>query len=95
MVDAWPQWLTPGLVIYGPKGCGKSHLAHIFTAKVTQSSAKPSKVSIISAAHLTINRVKRLAQENQSIVVEDIDTKVDNEALFHLFNIFRSRLYGC
>jgi len=90
MVDAWPQWLTSGMVIYGPKGCGKSHLAHIFAAKVMQNSEKPSKVSIVSAAHLTINRVKRLAQENQSIVIEDIDTKVDNEALFHLFNIYNT-----
>lgn len=90
MIDAWPDWLTSGLVIYGSKGCGKTHLAHIFADKVMQNSAKPIKVGIVKAAQLTVTRVKRLAQENASIVVEDIEPKIDNEALFHLFNIYNT-----
>lgn len=27
---AWPAWRTPVLVLSGPTGCGKTHLAHVF-----------------------------------------------------------------
>ena len=31
-LDSYPDWPMPGLVIYGPEGAGKSHLAAIFSA---------------------------------------------------------------
>ena len=32
-VDNWKSWSTPSIVIYGPRGCGKTHLANIFIQK--------------------------------------------------------------
>ena len=90
MIDIWPHWLTSGLVIYGPEGCGKSHLAHIFVDKVMQSTEQPCHVGIIRAETLTVAKVKRLAKENQSIVIEDVTPKADKEALFHLFNVYNT-----
>jgi len=29
----WPDWPGPALVVYGPAGCGKSHLARIWAAR--------------------------------------------------------------
>ncbi len=29
-LDAWPDWRAPGLVLWGPEGSGKSHLATIW-----------------------------------------------------------------
>ena len=31
-IDVWPNWPTPVLVIFGPAGSGKSHLAAVFEA---------------------------------------------------------------
>ena len=88
LVDSWPHWFGSGLLIYGPKGCGKSHLAHLFIDKVRASSASPQKVAIINAAAVNIRNVKRLAEENTAIAVENVMPKNNNEALFHLFNLF-------
>ena len=88
MIDAWPNWLTQGLVIYGPRGCGKSHLAHLFVDKVQMAAAKPVGVRIVNAEQIGMRQVRRLAAENQCLVVENLTPKAHNEALFHLFNLF-------
>lgn len=88
MIDSWPNWLDHGLIIYGPAGCGKSHLAHLFADKVMQSAKQPTRVSLIDARRVHLRSVKRIAAENQSIVIENLTPKVDMEALFHLFNLY-------
>ena len=88
MLDAWPDWVSFGLLIYGPKGCGKSHLAHLFIDKVKQSSPKPLKSLIIEASQINSRNVKRLAEENKCIVIENLCRGNNEEALFHLFNMF-------
>ena len=32
-LDRWPDWPGPALAIYGPAGCGKSHLAHVWQSR--------------------------------------------------------------
>ena len=32
IVDAWPNWPSPVVILTGPEGSGKSHLAQIFRA---------------------------------------------------------------
>lgn len=32
-IDRWPDWPAPGLVIWGPTACGKSHLGQVWRAR--------------------------------------------------------------
>ncbi|MEI9904316.1 MAG: DnaA/Hda family protein [Asticcacaulis sp.] len=70
-----PQdWLSPSLVLFGPKGSGKTHLGHIFAAEqngVFQSAAEagPSPAP--------------------AIVVDDAD-QASEDTLFHLSNHVQS-----
>jgi chromosomal replication initiation ATPase DnaA len=32
-VERWPDWPTPALLIHGPAGSGKTHLAHLWQAR--------------------------------------------------------------
>lgn len=32
-LDRWPDWPGPALAIYGPAGCGKTHLAHVWQSR--------------------------------------------------------------
>ena len=90
LVDSWPKWLTQGMIIYGPKGCGKSHLANLFADKVKISADKPIKVSLIDAGRINLRNVNKIASENQSIVIENLTPKANAEALFHLFNLYNT-----
>lgn len=75
-LDRWPDWPGHGLIVHGPAGCGKTHLAHVFKA--------------VSGARLLKGR--NLSEETGSyeaarhVIVEDVDKGVDEAALLHLYN---------
>ncbi|MBQ8871010.1 MAG: DNA replication protein [Alphaproteobacteria bacterium] len=89
-IDSWPEWSFFAYVLYGPKGSGKSHLAHIFADHVMNTYYKPIAVKIINAKEITIKKANLLHEESPFLVVEDLNPKVDNEALFHLFNLYQN-----
>ena len=90
IIDKWPEWSFFAQVLYGPKGCGKSHLAHIFADHVKTLYYKPIAVRIVKADSITVRRAEILHKESPFLVVEDLTPKVDNEALFHLFNLYQN-----
>lgn len=77
-VEAAPQ---PALVLYGPPGCGKTHLAQIWAALHV--------ARLIGPADLTPAAVDELAR--QPLVLDDADRDADPVALFHLINLMRER----
>jgi chromosomal replication initiation ATPase DnaA len=74
----------PALALYGPPGCGKTHLAQIWT---TANTAR-----LIGPADLTAAAVDQLAQ--QPLALDDADRDADPVALFHLINLMRERRHA-
>jgi DnaA regulatory inactivator Hda len=77
-IDRWPSWPGHALALFGPAGCGKSHLAQVFTAR--------TQARVISGAALLGADVGDLAHTCKAVVIEDADRGVDEAALFHLYN---------
>lgn len=77
-IDRWPAWPAPVLALFGPAGCGKSHLAQVFAAR--------TNAHVIPAHDLNRARVGDLLSLNKNFVIEDADRGVDEIALFHLYN---------
>lgn len=71
----------PALVLYGPAGSGKTHLAQIWSAR--------QAARLIGPAELTAAAVDQLAQ--QPLALDDADREADPVALFHLINAMRER----
>jgi chromosomal replication initiation ATPase DnaA len=83
MVELWPNWPSPTLLILGPSGAGKSHLGAIW--------ASIAKAGIQSAASLVAEDVEALAAAGP-LLLEDADAIGQSEAqLFHLVNLMRER----
>ena len=80
MLDSYPSWPSHAIIIYGANGCGKTHLAHVFVKKTG------GKTPLISATDLTAEQVPGLLTKSGNLVVEDIETLKDEEALLHLYN---------
>jgi chromosomal replication initiation ATPase DnaA len=77
MIDRWPDWAASLVILAGPAGSGKSHLAAIWAKKATAWTCPSVKLDM---AKLNIN-------SNRNFVIEDIDVaNIDETALFHLVN---------
>jgi chromosomal replication initiation ATPase DnaA len=81
LIDSWPDWPNRVMLLVGPEGSGKSHLAAIWAEEAGARS--------ISAHALTAPAVPG-ALATGALVVEDLKSSdFDERALFHLLNLAR------
>ena len=81
LVDRWPDWPNRVMLLIGPEGSGKSHLAAIWAE---QSGARATSAHALTPAEVP----GTLA--TGALVIEDLKTKdIDERALFHLLNLAR------
>jgi chromosomal replication initiation ATPase DnaA len=73
-LDRWPDWPNGILAVYGPPGCGKTHLAHVWQARSAARFLEPS----------ALEQLPR--QEN--LILDGI--RLPEEHLFHLINHVRA-----
>lgn len=88
-VDLWPNWPYFAICIYGPSGCGKTHLANVFAQNVATITHHPYRIPFVKAEMLQPDMAQDLFNESPYIVVEDLQTLKNQEALFHLYNAYR------
>ena len=81
LVDGWPDWPNRIMLLVGPEGSGKSHLAAIWAEQAGARS--------IPAHALTAVAVPG-ALATGALVVEDLKSPdLDERAVFHLMNLAR------
>jgi chromosomal replication initiation ATPase DnaA len=73
-IDSWPHWPGGCLVLVGPEGVGKSHLAQAWADEA-------------GAAPLSRETPDLAAATNGPVLLEDVDRGAPDEALFHLINL--------
>ena len=85
-IERWPHWHGRVLLVTGPTGSGKSHLAAIWKRRAHAEEAR--------LADLTRQPVSGIASR-AALLIEDIDQGVDGSgelpetALFHLVNLMQ------
>lgn len=81
MIEGWQGWPGRKLILAGPTGSGKTHLAHVWAAL--------SGARIVAARDLSHADIPNLA--SGAVAVEDADQvggqRPAEEALFHLHNL--------
>lgn len=78
-IDRWPDWPGP-LVLCGPEGCGKSHLAQLWQAR--------AGAAWVAGARLDERLVPRLV--GAAVAVDDAETAPE-AVLLHLYNVCLER----
>jgi chromosomal replication initiation ATPase DnaA len=75
----WPDWPAPALVLHGPPGCGKSHLARIWA---TRTGARWLDGRALTDAE---------PSEHWTAVLDDADPVADEGALLSIYNRLQER----
>lgn len=85
MIDRWPSWPAPMLIISGPAASGKSHLAAVWSDKSKAESVRPEM--------LLSKTAEQIAALAENLIVDGVDPwlgeRTAETALFHLYNIFK------
>jgi len=84
-LDKWPEWPAPVLILNGPAGSGKSHLAAVWRDM--------SGAEMIRPEMLLSKTARQIADAGPTVILDGIDPWIgDEEAernLFHLYNLFK------
>lgn len=78
LVERWPDWPSPVVVLAGPPGSGKSHIAAVWRARAAATALAAPTLSAGSPSVV-------------EVLVEDADApRLDQTGLFHLINRVRA-----
>jgi len=73
LIEAWPAWPREALAVFGPPGCGKTHLGHVWQEKVGPA-----------VLYLTAPTMLPALPERPHLVLDE--PALDETDFFHLLN---------
>src|SRR3954470_11979297 len=82
-IDRWPQWPGHALALFGPAGCGKSHLVQVFALR--------SGARVVAPAEVSVAAVPAQVESAPALALESADAVTDPRALLHLYNALQQR----
>jgi chromosomal replication initiation ATPase DnaA len=74
LIERWPEWPAPALVLHGPPGSGKTHLAHLWCERANATLLTPDAVAGTAPRDLA-----------GAVAVDDADRAAE-VPLLHLYN---------
>jgi chromosomal replication initiation ATPase DnaA len=77
-IERWPEWPSPVLVLHGPRGSGKTHLAHLWRDRAVATLVKGTALDEVGLAEL-------IERGSARIVVDDAD-RAPEALMLHLYN---------
>ena len=78
LIESWPQWPSRFINIFGPKGCGKTHLANILSSKITSL--------IISSKKIDENIMNKF-KTKECLIIDDFENDIEEKLLYSIINL--------
>lgn len=78
LIESWPKWPGEWVNIYGPKGCGKTHLTNILKKKI-------NLIKILDAKKIDIEIISTF-KKLDCIIIENYDQNIDEEVFYSTLN---------
>jgi chromosomal replication initiation ATPase DnaA len=77
LIETWPKWPSRNINIYGPFGCGKSHLANILKKKINSFFINASDISNNSLA---------LIKLKECLIIDNYENNIEENLLYTIIN---------
>jgi chromosomal replication initiation ATPase DnaA len=81
-IERWPDWPAAALVLFGPAGAGKTHLARIWRDRADARALAPEALGNTT--------LPNLADEARAVLIDGADSAAE-EPLLHLYNMLAER----
>lgn len=86
-IDRWPEWPVPGLAVWGPAACGKTHLAEVWRTR--------SGASTVVLDDLATRSPPSILDDQRHLLLDFSDatsiSETVEEPLLHLYNMVIER----
>lgn len=83
LVERWPDWPYSIVLVHGPEGSGKTHLAHVFAARARATLLDASRIGKLPADQMLTG--------NHAWVLDGIESISNPAAFAQLINHVRAR----
>ena len=77
LIENWPKWPGKHVNIFGPKGCGKTHLSNILKKKMN--------ASLIEAANFNNDSLKNFKSKD-CLIIDNYNNNIDEKLLYSILN---------
>ncbi len=77
LIENWPKWPGKHVNIFGPKGCGKTHLSNILKKKMN--------ASLIEAANFNNDSLKNFKSKD-CLIIDNYNNNIDEKLLYSSLN---------
>ena len=79
LIDRWPDWRRPALVIWGPAGSGKTHLLEIWRRKAG-ASALPPLEALRDGKPAAIDDAESMASQGEEVFLHGLNAALSQGA---------------
>ena len=78
LIESWPNWPDKWVNIYGPKGCGKTHLSNILKKKINSVKIFNSK----KIDNSTISNFEKI----DCLIIDNYESNIDEKLFYSILN---------
>jgi len=78
LIESWPNWPSRLVNIFGPTGCGKTHLINILKSKIQSMLILAKNVNTTT---LTQYKIK------ECLIIDDFDNNIKENILYSIINL--------
>ena len=77
LIESWPKWPNKFINIFGPNGCGKTHLINILDKKIKLLTIDANKFD---------DKINKLVENFDCIVIDNYEENINENLLYSFIN---------
>ena len=77
LIESWPKWPSRLINIFGPTGCGKTHLVNILKSKIQ---------SIIISSNKISDEILKIYKTKECLIIDDFENNIEEKTLYSIIN---------
>ena len=81
LIESWPNWPDKWVNIYGPKGCGKTHLSNILKKKI-------NIIEILDAKKIDEEKMFKF-EKLDCLIIDNYENNIEENFFYSILNHFK------